>query len=180
MISEDHVYASKIGNKILKIMLITTAILMIPAVFIIGSSALVGFGGLGVTWLVLSQTNLDKYLLSQRISTHNDIFFLREHDDHDEPRDYFLIYHRSYIYKECEDGSIVLDKYKFTSTDIFCHPGRKGDLMNKFQELFPYGTIPYDKKDLFKGAVRFLPPQEIMDLEAQTSPYGDEMEKISQ
>ncbi|MDO6707248.1 hypothetical protein [Photobacterium sp. 1_MG-2023] len=113
MISEDHVYASKIGNKILKIMLITTAIFMIPAVFIIGASALVGFGGLGVTWLLLSQTNLDKYLLSQRISHIHDIFFLREHDDSDEPRDWFVLFHRYSSFQEVDEDEIELKNINF-------------------------------------------------------------------
>ena len=173
LITEDHVHSSKTGNAILRKLLAVAAVGSLAAVFIIGPSALVGFAGLGVTWLVLSGTNLDKYLLSQCISTHDEIFFLREHDDHDESRDYFLIYHRGYIFEESEESVIKLEQYNVTSTDIYCLQGDKQRIMNKFNDFFPYGKIPSDKKDLFKGAARYLPPQEIMDLETQTSPYRD-------
>ncbi|MEL6115714.1 hypothetical protein P0Y67_10900 [Photobacterium sp. SP02] len=179
LITEDHVHSSKTGNAILRKLLAVAAVGSLAAVFIIGPSALVGFAGLGVTWLVLSGTNLDKYLLSQCISTYDEIFFLREHDDHDESRDYFLIYHRGYIFEEPEESVIELEQYKVTSTDIYCLQGDKQRIMNKFNDFFPYGKIPSDKKDLFKGAARYLPPQEIMDLETQTSPYRDDVERCN-
>ncbi|WP_237582829.1 hypothetical protein, partial [Photobacterium halotolerans] len=179
LITEDHVHSSKTGNAILRKLLAVAAVGSLAAVFIIGPSALVGFAGLGVTWLVLSGTNLDKYLLSQCISTYDEIFFLREHDDHDESRDYFLIYHRGYIFEESEESVIKLEQYDVTSTDIYCLQGDKQRIMNKFNDFFPYGKIPSDKKDLFKGAARYLPPQEIMDLETQTSPYRDDLERCN-
>ncbi|UIP30527.1 hypothetical protein [Photobacterium sp. TLY01] len=179
LITESHVHSSKTGNAILRQLLAVAAVGSLAAVFIIGPSALVGFAGLGVTWLVLSGTNLDKYMLSQRVSKHEDIFFLREHNDYDEPRDYFLIYHRGYIFEESEESVIKLEQYNVTSTDIYCLQADKQRIMNKFNDFFPYGKIPSDKKDLFKGAARYLPPQEIMDIETQTSPYRDDVERCN-
>ncbi|MDO6581566.1 hypothetical protein Q4491_09430 [Photobacterium sp. 2_MG-2023] len=69
LITEDHVHSSKTGNVILRQLLAVAAVAAVgslAAVFIIGPSALAGFAGLGVTWLVLSGTNLDKYMLSQQ------------------------------------------------------------------------------------------------------------------
>src|SRR5690606_28796949 len=118
LITEDHVHSSKTGNAILRKLLAVAAVGSLAAVFIIGPSALAGFAGLGVTWLVLSGTNLDKYMLSQRISTYDDIFFLREHDDSDEPRDLFLLFHRYTNYKEDENDHIEIEDYDFFSTSI--------------------------------------------------------------
>ncbi|MEI8593419.1 hypothetical protein [Photobacterium sp. Hal280] len=125
LITESHVHSSKIGNAILRKLLAVAAVGSLAAVFIIGPSAIAGFAGLGVTWLVLSGTNLDKYMLSQRISTYDDIFFLREHDDSDEPRDLFLLFHRYTNYKEDENNNIELEDYDFFLHQYIVNKGTK-------------------------------------------------------
>jgi len=55
LITEDHVHSSKTGNAILRQLLAVAAVGSLAAVFIIGPSALAGFAGLGVTWLVLRE-----------------------------------------------------------------------------------------------------------------------------
>ncbi|MCG2838102.1 hypothetical protein L6J37_14790 [Photobacterium sp. WH77] len=173
LITESHVHSSKIGNAILRKLLAVAAVGSLAAVFIIGPSALVGFAGLGVTWLVLSGANLDKYMLLQRISTYDDIFFLREHDDSDEPRDLFLLFHRFMKFSETEDNEIEFKEYKFFSTQIYCQQGDKDKIISMINGLYPYGQIPSDKKDIFDELYEYVPPQEIKDLVAQTSPHRD-------
>ncbi|KKC99542.1 hypothetical protein [Photobacterium halotolerans] len=179
LITEDHVHSSKIGNAILRKLLAVAAVGSLAAVFIIGPSALAGFAGLGVTWLVLSGTNLDKYMLSQRVSKHEDIFFLREHNDYDEPRDYFLIHHRYCSFNETEEREIEFIEYDFFATSIFCEKGKKKFIIDKLNDYHPYGNIPSEKIDLFSGAVRFFPPEDVIELEAKTSPHRDDAEKCS-
>ncbi|KKC97815.1 hypothetical protein [Photobacterium halotolerans] len=179
LITESHVHSSKTGNAILRKLLAVAAVGSLAAVFIIGPSALVGFAGLGVTWLVLSGTNLDKYMLSQRVSKHEDIFFLREHNDYDEPRDYFLIHHRYCSFNETEEREIEFIEYDFFATSIFCEKGKKKFIIDKLNDYHPYGNIPSEKIDLFSGAVRFFPPEDVIELEAKTSPHRDDAEKCS-
>ncbi|WP_311567222.1 hypothetical protein [Photobacterium arenosum] len=173
LITESHVHSSKTGNAILRKLLAVAAVGSLAAVFIIGPSALAGFAGLGVTWLVLSGANLDKYMLLQRISTYDDIFFLREHDDSDEPRDLFLLFHRFMKFSETEDNEIEFKEYKFFSTQIYCQQGDKDKIISMINGLYPYGQIPSDKKDIFDELYEYVPPQEIKDLVAQTSPHRD-------
>ncbi|MCG2839269.1 hypothetical protein L6J37_20775 [Photobacterium sp. WH77] len=178
LITEDHVHSSKTGNAILRKLLAVAAVGSLAAVFIIGPSALAGFAGLGVTWLVLSGTNLDKYMLSQRISTYDDIFFLREHDDSDEPRDLFLLFHRYTNYKE-DENNIEIEDYDFFSTSIYCQQGDKDKIISMINGFYPYGQIPSDKKDIFDELYEYVPPQEIKDIVAQTSPHLDNAEQCS-
>jgi len=179
LITEDHVHSSKTGNAILRKLLAVAAVGSLAAVFIIGPSALAGFAGLGVTWLVLNGTNLDKYMLSQRVSKHEDIFFLREHNDYDEPRDYFLIHHRYCSFNETEEREIEFIEYDFFATSIFCEKGKKKFIIDKLNDYHPYGNIPSEKIDLFSGAVRFFPPEDVIELEAKTSPHRDDAEQCS-
>ncbi|KKC99541.1 hypothetical protein [Photobacterium halotolerans] len=179
LITESHVHSSKIGNAILRKLLAVAAVGSLAAVFIIGPSALAGFAGLGVTWLVLSGANLDKYMLLQRISTYDDIFFLREHDDSDEPRDLFLLFHRFMKFSETEDNEIEFKEYKFFSTQIYCQQGNKDKIISMINGFYPYGQIPSDKKDIFDELYEYVPPQEIKDIVAQTSPHRDDAEQCS-
>ncbi|KKC99540.1 hypothetical protein [Photobacterium halotolerans] len=179
LITESHVHSSKAGNAILRKLLAVAAVGSLAAVFIIGPSALAGFAGLGVTWLVLSGANLDKYMLLQRISTYDDIFFLREHDDSDEPRDLFLLFHRFMKFSETENNEIEFKEYKFFSTQIYCQQGDKDKIISMINGFYPYGQIPSDKKDIFDELYEYVPPQEIKDIVAQTSPHLDNAEQCS-
>ncbi|KKC97922.1 hypothetical protein [Photobacterium halotolerans] len=177
LITESHIHSSKTGNAILRKLLAVAAVGSLAAVFIIGPSALAGFAGLGVTWLVLSGANLDKYMLLQRISTYDDIFFLREHDDSDEPRDLFLLFHRFMKFSETENNEIEFKEYKFFSTQIYCQKGDKDKIIAMINGFYPYGQIPSDKKDIFDELYEYVPPQEIKDIVAQTSPHLDNVEQ---
>ncbi|WP_205576944.1 hypothetical protein [Photobacterium salinisoli] len=171
LVTEEHAYSPPKATKVAKKMVGVLAVLTIISVVMIGPVALVGAGGLGITWLVLANVNFEKFGLMQRVSFHEDTFFIREHDDYDEPRDYFYLFHRFRSFEE-HDGEISFEKPCFLSTDIFCEKGMKDEIIKTINAYHPYGEIKKDKANLFDGKT-ILPPDDIWDLEIATSPYND-------
>ncbi|KDM93295.1 hypothetical protein [Photobacterium galatheae] len=162
LITKEHVYSPDLANKVGKKILAALAILTVLTIFIVGPTALIGAGGLGVTWLVLSLVDFEKFGLTQRISSIEDILFVRVHDDSDEPRDNFRLYHSFYSFHEHDHGEIETDEQICFYTDIFCQAGTRDEVIDKI-ETFHGHEISKDTKNLFDSK-NYDEPQEISEL----------------
>ncbi|WP_120513283.1 hypothetical protein [Photobacterium salinisoli] len=173
LITEQHSYSPKSATNVAKKMVGVLAVLTVLTVIMIGPVALVGAGGLGITWLMLANVNFEKYGLMQRVCKHDDIFFLREHDDSDEKRDYFRLYHRYYSINFYEDKIIKLNTFAYMHTDVYCEAGKKSDIIEFFNQHHPWREIISDKMNLFDDDISFVAPREIRELVSRTSLYSN-------
>ncbi|WP_120513284.1 hypothetical protein [Photobacterium salinisoli] len=159
LITEEHAYSPPKATKIAQKMVGVLAVLTVISVVMIGPVALVGAGGLGITWLVLANVNFEKYGLMRQVGSLDEVALIRIHDDSDESRDYFRLFMKTWDIEGESDEDRRFSHYGIFRVDVFCNHGDKNKIIDFINSNSKNRNINIEMVDLFSQESRRIPTE---------------------